>query len=405
MRRNQMIQLSICLPTRNRQSYCIETIRALAESDRADFEVIVGDNSDDGSVLADFFSQDFHDPRFRLIGPEDTVLPMVDNWERLAGLATGRWVSVIGDDDYLDPKLVLMLKYYERLYPEVESVSWSRMHFNWPDNRPSPALSVVPVSHETLVAVKSNVQDRLYRWSEGTRRPAAGFGAYHGAIRKSLMERIKRKYGGRYFEHPVVDFESACKTVREARLLIHCQRPLSVLGACAASNSAGTRSQKTLMDRVATFKKEAAGKVDMDDPGFPFPLSDKGASICASIASTTSWFCRTYGIDLTGFPENFARAAVDEMRNVHSEQEYDDKKAYFERGFDTWEGGKWRACFKPGPFQSYRSVGDMCGVFKDYLYVSEDADPSRTPAEFYRFGEHAILPVEHVASGARAFAR
>ncbi|MDP2734364.1 MAG: glycosyltransferase family A protein, partial [Hoeflea sp.] len=142
-----MIQLSICLPTRNRQSYCIETIRALAESDRADFEVIVGDNSDDGSVLADFFSQDFHDPRFRLIGPEDTVLPMVDNWERLAGLATGRWVSVIGDDDYLDPKLVLMLKYYERLYPEVESVSWSRMHFNWPDNRPSPALSVVPVSH------------------------------------------------------------------------------------------------------------------------------------------------------------------------------------------------------------------------------------------------------------------
>ncbi|WP_047031127.1 glycosyltransferase family A protein [Hoeflea sp. IMCC20628] len=400
-----MIQLSICLPTRNRQTYCIETIRALAASDRTDFEVIVGDNSDDGSVLADFFATDFHDSRFRLIGPEDTVLPMVDNWERLAGQAKGRWVSVIGDDDYLDPKLVLLLKYYERLYPEVEAVSWARMSFNWPDNRPSPALSVLPVSHETLVVIKSDVQDRLFRWSEGTRRPAGGFGVYHGAIRKSLMERIKRKYGGRYFEHPVVDFESTCKTIREARMLVHCQRPLSVLGACAASNSAGTKSQKTLIERARVFKEETRGKVDMDDPVFPFPISDKGASICASIASTTSWFCRTYGIDLTGFPENFARAAVDELKNVHVKQDYEDKRAFFERGFDTWENGKWRECFKPLPFQGERSTNEMCGVLKDYLYIREDADPSQTPAEFYRFGEHAILPVEHVASGVRTFAR
>ena len=35
-----MIQLSICLPTRNRQKYCIETIRSIAASDATDFEVI-----------------------------------------------------------------------------------------------------------------------------------------------------------------------------------------------------------------------------------------------------------------------------------------------------------------------------------------------------------------------------
>ncbi|MDP3525102.1 MAG: glycosyltransferase family A protein [Hoeflea sp.] len=400
-----MIHLSICLPTRNRQSYCIETIRALAQSDGADFEVIVGDNSDDGSVLADFFASDFSDSRFRLIGPGEAVLPMVDNWERLVAQAKGRWVSVIGDDDYIDPKLVLMLKYYERLYPEVESVSWARMHFNWPDNRPDPALSVVPVSHDTYVAVKSNVQDRLYRWSEGTRRPAAGFGIYHGALRKTLMERIKRKYGGRYFEHPVVDFENNCKTIREAKMMVHCQRPLSVLGACAASNSAGTRSVKTKVERVETFKKETQGKVDMDDPVFPFPISDRGASICSTVASTTSWFCRSYGVDLTGFPENFARAAMDECANTAIESEYEDKTAYFRRGFEAWDNGRWLDHFKPAPFWGNRSVNEMSGVLKDYLYIREDAAPSRTPAEFYRFGENAILPIELVASGTRAFAR
>lgn len=400
-----MIQLSICLPTRNRQTYCIETIRALAASDAKDFEVIVGDNSDDASILAGFFSDEFHDPRFRLIGPEDSVLPMVDNWERLLGETKGRWLSVIGDDDYIDPDLVRLLKYYERTYPEVESVSWARMSFNWPDNRSTPSLSVVPVAHDTYVAVKSIVQDRLYRWSQRSKRPAVGFGIYHGAVRKSVMERIKRKYGGRYFEHPVVDYESSCKIIREAKILVHCQRPFSVLGACMASNSAGTKSRKTMVERVNTFKAETQGKVDMDDPVFPFPISDPGASICASIAATTFWFCRTYGIDLTGFPENFAHAAMDEVNGTIIEEDYELKKAFFERGFDAWDGGQWRDCFKPNPFWGNRSHNELSGVLKDYLYIREDAPPSKTPAEFYSFGEALIMPVENVVSGARTFAR
>ena len=400
-----MIQLSICLPTRNRQSYCIETIRALAANEGADFEVIVGDNSDDGSVLGDFFANDFHDPRFRLIGPENNVLSMVDNWERLVGLTKGRWLSFIGDDDYIDPRAVIVLKTYERLYPEVEAVSWSRMHFNWPDNRPSPSLSIVPVSHETSVAVKSELQNRLYRWSEGKRRPGAGFGIYHGAVRKSLMERIKRKYGDRYFEHPVVDFESACKTIREARMLVHCQRPLSVLGACAASNSAGTKSLKTAVERARTFTEESSGKIVVDDPMFPFPFTESGASVCSVIASTTFWFCRTYGIDWTDFPENFACAAMDEVQTTLIEEEYEAKKAYFENGFDAWEGGKWRQCFKPAAFKANSDANEMSGVHKEHLYIREDAIPSLTPAEFYRFGENTIMPVETIGSGSRVFAR
>jgi glycosyltransferase involved in cell wall biosynthesis len=400
-----MIQLSICLPTRNRQTYCIETIRALANSDRTDFEVLVGDNSDDGSILADFFETELKDQRFRLVGPEDKVLPMVDNWERLAALAKGRWISVIGDDDYIDPKLVLLLKYYERLYPEVEAVAWSRMNFNWPDNRPQPALSTIPVCHDTVIAVKTRLQDHLYRWTERKRVPSGGFGAYHGAVRRSLMERIKRKYGGRYFEHPVVDFESVCKVIREAKMLVHCQRPFSVLGAGAASNSAGTQSQKTLVERALTFKKETEGKVDMDDPIFPFPISDPGAGLCASIASTTSWFCRTYDIDTSGFGENFAHAAMDELRYARTEADYDVKRAYFERGFEALDGGKWRHLFKPAPFHGNTSLNELSGVLNDMLYLREASVPSTTPADFYKFAEHAILPIEIVASGARAFAR
>jgi glycosyltransferase involved in cell wall biosynthesis len=108
-----MVQLSICLPTRNRQAYCIKTIEALAESGGDDFEVIVSDNSDDPGPLGDYFAQQFSDPRFRLIPPGPSVLSMVDNWERVVGQAEGRWISVIGDDDYIDPRLAGMIRRYE----------------------------------------------------------------------------------------------------------------------------------------------------------------------------------------------------------------------------------------------------------------------------------------------------
>ncbi|WP_322989090.1 glycosyltransferase family A protein [Hoeflea sp.] len=399
-----MIQLSICLPTRNRQKYCIETIRALAQSEVTNFEVIVGDNSDDASVLSGFFSDDFQDPRFRLIGPEDRVLPMVDNWERLVGETKGRWLCVIGDDDYIDPKLVLLLKYYERIYPDADAVSWDRMNFNWPDNRQLPSLSVVPVTHKTYIIKRQESKERLFLWSEGKSRPSSGYGIYHGALRRSLLRRIKRKFGNRYFEHPNVDFDSTCKTIHEARLLVHCCRPFSVLGACIASNSAATKSREILVERVKTFAAESQGTIDIDTPVFPFPINDPGASICSSIASTTSWFCRTYGIDQTGFPENFARSAMDECHTTVLEDDFNCKVAYFQRGFDLWDGGKWRDCFKPKPFQMKSSVNEACGVIGRNLYIREDTTPAQTPAEFYHFAEKAIMPIKYVTADTKVFA-
>ncbi len=400
-----MANLTICLPTRNRQSYCIQTIQAIADCDTQDFEVIVADNSDDGSVLRDFFSKTFSDPRFRLLAPRTEVLSMVDNWERTLAEAKGRWVSFIGDDDFIDPHVTSLIGRYERLHSEVDAIGWGRMSFNWPDNRPAPTLASIPTTFQTTIPVKSDLQNRLYRWSEGKRRPAAGFGIYHGAIKRSLMERIRRKYGGRHFEHPIVDYENSCKVIREARMLVHCQRPFSVLGACAASNSAGTQSQTTMTARVATFKQETAKGVQMERPDFPFSRLEKGASITMSIASTTWWFSKTYGIDLTGFPENFARAAMHECRHLRSQEDYDLTVACFQAGFAEWDGGRWAGLFEPPPFGGIKSVNEISGVVMDTIYLSESKLKVRTPGEFYKFGEHAVAPVSNVVSGTRVFSR
>ena len=399
-----MMHLTICVPTRNRQSYCMETLTALAETAGDDFEVVVADNSDDPGPLAEFIANTLDDSRFRLIPPTSRVLSMVDNWERAVEQARGRWITVIGDDDYVDPRLAAVIRRYEVMYRNVDAVSWECMSFQWPDNRPVPTLARIPLGSGSQTLSKQGLADQLFRWVERKRRPSVGVGIYHGAIKRSLMERIRETYGGRYFEHPNVDWESTCKVVAAAGTIVHSQRPFSVLGACAASNSAGNLSRRTMASRNETFSAESSGGISLFQPAFPFSLIDAGSSLCLSIATTTTWFCNTYGIDTTGFGANFAHAAMEECRYSFSREEYDAKVDCFERGFRDWEGGRWVAQFEPPAFSPPKTVNQLSGVAEDALHVREAAIRPATPAEFYRFGEHAIIPVDNLIAGTRVFA-
>ena len=397
-----MIQLTIGIPTRNRQRYCIAAIEAIAASDQSDFEVIVADNSDDPEPLRRFF-EDLQDPRFRLVAPEQRVLSMVDNWERLMGETSGRWISIIGDDDHIDPRVTGLIRRFELRVPNLEAVGWGRMNFHWPDNRPVPTLASIPTGAGSLVPTRSELHDHLFRWSEGKNRPSCGYGIYHGAVSRTLMDRIKQNYGGRYFEHPVVDYENNCKVIAEAKAFAYCERPFSVLGECAASNSASALSPARLKSAVETFTAESASALLEPNQDFPFPIVGPGASLCVSIATATVWFCRQYGIDLTGFEANFARAAMEECRYSHSLESYEAKVTTMRDGFAAWDGGKWVSLFEPPPFKAPKTINGLSGVTDDIIYLREAALKIKTPGEFYRFAEHAIMPVKHVIAGTQAF--
>lgn len=399
-----MVYLTICLPTRNRQAYCIQTIEAIAEATGDDFEVIVSDNSDDPAPLADYFANTLKDPRFRLIAPGPAVLSMVDNWERVLSEAQGRWISVIGDDDYIDPRVTGLLRRCEVLYRDVEAVNWDCMTFQWPDNRPAPTLATIPLASSFQRQDLEATGERLFAWSERKRRPSAGVGIYHGAVRKTLMERIKARFGGRYFEHPIVDWDNTCKVVAEAKTAVHCERPFSVLGASLASNSASIQSRKVMEQRLDAFKRESESSISLDQPFFPFAMVDAGSSLCLSIATLTAWFCENYNVPAPGFGENFAAAAMDECKHSFSQAEYDAKVSCFARGFKEWQGGKWAHLFKPAPFKAPRTVNELSGVSDETLHIRESAITPETPAEFYRFGENAIVGVEPLLAGTKVFA-
>ena len=66
--------LSICVPSRNRQVYFQETIRALTTSLRPDVEFVFVDNSDDASAMDDFMAERLADPRRRQPGSRQSVV-------------------------------------------------------------------------------------------------------------------------------------------------------------------------------------------------------------------------------------------------------------------------------------------------------------------------------------------
>ncbi len=401
-----MVYFTICIPTRNRQRYCIEAIKAIAESKETDFEVIVADNSDDATILDDYFRTQLNDSRFRLLPPASTVLSMVDNWERTIPEVRGRWVSMIGDDDHIDASVLQLIRRYEREHANLEVVGWSRMNYNWPDNRTIQTLASVPVGHSTHIPDRKTLSDQLYRWSLREKRPAGGFGIYHGAVRRSLMERIKSKYSDRYFEHPTVDFDNICKVVTEAKALIFCQRPFSVLGACVASNSASTQSFEAMQKLVDDFYRDLGNGQQIQDDDFPFSPKLPGLAIISSIAATTWWFCRKYGVDNDGFQENFAHSAMQECLTSRTTEEYRLKVQGLRIGFEAFEGGNWAALFNPPEeYTPPTSQNQLCGVFKGHMYIRESGlEKVVTPADFYHFAESFLMPVKHVVSAREVFA-
>ena len=242
--------LSICVPSRNRQVYFQETIRALTASLRTDVEFVFADNSDDAGVMDDFMAERLADPRIRYLPATGTTLAMMDNWERAVTAATGRYVAFIGDDDYIDPDLASFIVNLERVV-QADAIAWTGPNYIWPTPG-SPARSIaISLGNRVTRMSKPALVRKAFMWEGASHVPLSGFSIYHGALSRSLIDRVRTIGNGRVFEFPVVDYELAFKAILIGEIFIHSERPFSILGACPLSNSLATVKLAAERDAVA----------------------------------------------------------------------------------------------------------------------------------------------------------
>jgi glycosyltransferase involved in cell wall biosynthesis len=386
--------VSICVPSRNRQFYFQETIKALVSSPRTDVEFVFCDNSDDAAVMNDFIGPYLSDRRVVYVPAGDTVRPMVDNWEVAVAASTGRWITVIGDDDYLDPELADLIPRIEQQLPDVEALDWIKLYYSWPYEGKPVISNPVHLQAEIHEAPKQSLMERAFRWDHARDVLGCGFGIYHGAISRTLMERIRARCNGRYFEHPIVDFDNVFKVIMHGNRFVHCRRPLSVMGVCPASNSAAVTNPIGMRKKQEEFDKEQSSPVDQMDcyRGFAF---NTRLGLAACILMTQHWFADKYGYAFSDYEENFINSCMIQCNKIAEKDQFELIASGYRRAFAKWKGGRYLKQFKP-VYQPKPVKAPFAGVLNHDLFMTDDHPAWATVKSFYDVASCLLQPIETI---------
>jgi glycosyltransferase involved in cell wall biosynthesis len=383
------------VPSRNRQVYFQETIRALLASSRADIEFVLADNSDEPAIMDAFAREISADRRVRYLPSATRTLSMVDNWERTMAAATGRWVAFIGDDDYIDPDVANLIAAVEARAPDCDAVAWNRLSFHWPGARPHEMNTAVPTGCRVVDVPRDELMRKTFGWQDAGRVPTFMFSAYHAAVRRDLVEKNRPRFGNRYFEHPIVDQDSAFKIIMTARRFVFSERPFSVLGACPTSNSAALGRVEENARRHAEFMADLGRNMD-EDPllaDFPFPSA---YGVTASIGLSQHWFKTTYGLEYSGWEDNFARSCAIDCECAATRDDFDIMVRHYQAGFRVWRGGRHLKAFKPAFAENVATGPAFTGVTPLLVHVGERLGGALTPGELYAAASGMMTPVNEI---------
>jgi hypothetical protein len=390
-------QLSICVPSRNRQAYFQQTIMALTASLRTDVEFVFVDNSDDPTIMDVFMAERLSDPRIRYVPSGTTTRSMLDNWQAAMAAATGRWVSFIGDDDYADPDIAGLIARIEAARPGVEAIDWSKLFYTWPDGDSPPTAQFVALDDKIRDVPRQLLYERAFEWRDAKQVLMSGFSIYHGAVSRPLIDRITARYGGRFFEFPVVDYESIFKTIMNARAFVQVSRPLSVLGVSPLSNSAGLKNLREQERKQEAFDRELDTPVDQMACFADYPFKSR-FGIVACIGMVHHWFAGRHGSRFSGFEVNFARSCEAQCNAITDRDDFDLVTARYRAAFATWRGGRFLKHFRP-VFTPARAMIPFAGVAEDKLYVTADARYAPTCVDYYRLVSAALVRIDDLDAG------
>lgn len=230
--------LSILIPSKNNTS-CLESavkgFLALDANLSKNSELVIVDNSDKENVY------------LKGINIENVVynwnsdaLDMLGNFDRSIKLASGKYICILGDDDFVLPSIFDVAKLLDEnsidsAMAELAPYYWPQVNTHWIKNNESGFLEVP----------KKRSKPSNYDVSKGLEKILNAGGskyinilpsAYHGMVKRSVMESLLKKYGTA-FPGPSPDISNA---VLLALYGVTCYKvdPFVVSGAASGSAAA-----------------------------------------------------------------------------------------------------------------------------------------------------------------------
>ena len=191
---NNLPLLSIVIPTRNREFYCIQAIKHILSFENKDFELVIQDNSESKKIFD--FVNNIEDSRLKYFYTENQLNSLI-NMDLAISRAKGRYVTMIGDDDTVLPTIFKVVAYaFKNNYDAISQKNI--VSYNWPNSLGEGLGGVISykvVRNKKLTPV---IKDEINLLLTNGMIDYLSFSfpkVYHGLVLKQHLDGIKKQTG------------------------------------------------------------------------------------------------------------------------------------------------------------------------------------------------------------------
>lgn len=235
--------LSIVIPTKNRQKYCLAAINQIISLNIKNVEICIQDNSDTDLLRNDISTLACDDIVYNY---HHGILSFVDNFSEAVSLAHGEYMCMIGDDDGILPSIIEVVEHMKK--NEIDSVipSLGAVYF-WPSENPIVKNGEKGVLTLSLNKAESRYTDSkraLISLLKGAVQNYTSLDIprlYHGIVKRSCLENIKKQCGT-YFDGLTPDMYMAVALCFVCKRSLRISYPVTISGICPTSGSSDSAS-------------------------------------------------------------------------------------------------------------------------------------------------------------------
>lgn len=228
--------LSIVIATKNRELYCIETIKSILKMNNGKIQIAISDNSDSEEIKT-FVEKIAHDSIDYLY--DSSSISSIDNFNRAMTLAKGEYICLLGDDDGLLPNAMDTIQWAKE--NNIDSISpTNTIAYYWPGalKEYPNGYMVIPdfIKRTEEVNPKNELNNLLISGLQNYLDYSLPK-SYHGFIKKTLMDDIKKQTGN-YYGGLSPDIYSAISLSLIVKKHFITTQPLTIAGVCKSSTTA-----------------------------------------------------------------------------------------------------------------------------------------------------------------------
>jgi glycosyltransferase involved in cell wall biosynthesis len=264
--------LSILIATRNRIPYCISSIKTILSFNYDNFELVVQDNSD-SLELRQYVEEKITDKRL-IYNYTPPPFSSIDNFNAVIGLANGKYLCMIGDDDGINPEIISLVEWANR--NSIQAITPGlNVLFRWPDacvyikglENENGNFEIREISGQISYINAGNALKKLM--TNGTQNylsiklPKL----YHGIVLKSVLYNIKEKTG--HFVgglSPDIYLSVAISSIIEKYVLI--DYPITIPGVCAEPFKRGHLTKFKSLEDAPHFRNRGKYEWSQDVPAY-----------------------------------------------------------------------------------------------------------------------------------------